>query len=453
MADPVGDTVAPREGTGEAVVFGQSSFDPLQSTANILSRQEEVNRQKRNKIADAYSNLYDNEVEGWDIDNERELRQMESSYMKLGLDYLQKGVDPSDPTQDPEAYAELQRVERAMKNAASESIQQKQNYIDALKLYQKNPGKYDPKTLENLKNYRQASINDRVNIAPTSLLVPKRASALEVAKTVADGMKTSIQQQKPYIDQVTGNRVFPSIEKVSDKNIELNAFTAYSENPELQKQYPGEEGYKRFEDLVRAQLGVKEKVQIRQGDKPQAEGKVGNYTYGGGKANSKRFNFGYTKEEQEVTAPILSSVLPEGSRPGTGIIIREAIPIATTSQGKNPEISITNNEGKEERFRPTRIVRNQEGEWYLQGTSKKKTRFGKAKEQTSVVPYDDVRADFELKYDEFNLDEFVSRLPQEDQQPTTQPSQNTFTLNGEQYTREELKSAGWTDEQIQRLNQ
>jgi hypothetical protein len=173
--NPLSTSYGLREGSGEAQVFEKSSFDPVES---FKKTEDEIRKaglaKKEQKDADLAS-IGDVDVSGMDIDIQRELVGDKKNLISMVQDYYSKGMDPFD-SDNEEAFFKVRQAMSGLKNKVAISGNHRDynakiltalNSKDADKKYDLEASK------KNYNKWRNMSVQDRVGMDPSSILVAK----------------------------------------------------------------------------------------------------------------------------------------------------------------------------------------------------------------------------------------------------------------------------------------
>lgn len=274
--NPLSTSYGLREGSGEAQVFEKSSFDPVES---FKKTEDEIRKaglaKKEQKDADLAS-IGDVDVSGMDIDIQRELVGDKKNLISMVQDYYSKGMDPFD-SDNEEAFFKVRQAMSGLKNKVAISGNHRDynakiltalNSKDADKKYDLEASK------KNYNKWRNMSVQDRVGMDPSSILVAK-PETFDLLADYKDNVGSIISELKTenktsYTDPDTGQIVSVSSSEITEddaRKISRNALMdenryeaarkAYLADPK-KGNYNGVEDYY-YQNFVEPRVGVETK--------------------------------------------------------------------------------------------------------------------------------------------------------------------------------------------------
>lgn len=183
-------------GSGVGAVIFDSSADAL---AYHLQNMKEIEAVRAKKAAqaeldkkaaqNALSDIKVNTSTAWNVD-----QPVITAKQKELIDYSAEALKAGADINDPAYYTQWQEVQKRKQDLAAMVASSKQGqelYKKALEEYEKDPTKYDKKTIENLRLFATPGLTaeNRNALAP-NLLVPKRKDYIdEIHKSISDEIK------------------------------------------------------------------------------------------------------------------------------------------------------------------------------------------------------------------------------------------------------------------------
>lgn len=159
-----------RENTGIAQEFAQSTYNPISASQQYLDKVKmDIQKAKaeRQQAELRGRQILSIKPEGWDIDTQKVIVPKLNEMKQTALGYFTKGIDPTDPYKNFEAYQELENRKAEIQNLVNSSKQHMEFYNKQLHtVLNDKEGKIDREAaLQRLAEFRGApSIADRTKM-------------------------------------------------------------------------------------------------------------------------------------------------------------------------------------------------------------------------------------------------------------------------------------------------
>jgi len=178
------------EGSGEAQMFGKSSFDPVKDSGKALDKVTSAKLKQRERLETKFGELADINLEGIDIDIEREFQNDKKMLLNKVSSLYKDGIDPFNPMNE-DAYFEVRNLKSGLEKKVNISKNQEkinQSFLEVMRSDDFTK-KYDAEqTIDNYKNWRQASVTERAKMNPSDVLV-QTPESFDVNTYIKDNFK------------------------------------------------------------------------------------------------------------------------------------------------------------------------------------------------------------------------------------------------------------------------
>lgn len=222
MPDALNYIFQGREGTGIAQEFPQSSYDPVRASAMYVDKVKadlEKARREREAAQARGREILAIKPEGWDLDTQREIVPKINEMKTKFVDYYLKGIDPTDPYKNLDAYQDIENRKTEIAGLVNSSKQQQEFYNKTLQsVLTDKEGKYDREAaLQRLAQFRGApTVKDRVS-QMEGFDLPLTYDVRKDLEDVFKGLKAedSRVEVKPFgmgLQQITQHKEVPEKE-------------------------------------------------------------------------------------------------------------------------------------------------------------------------------------------------------------------------------------------------
>lgn len=178
------------EGSGDARSLGESSFDPVQGSKESYGKILDAQIKKKEKLEKDLGELADINLEGMDIDIEREFQNDKKMLLNTVSDMYKDGIDPFNPMNE-DAYFKVRQLKNNLERKVGISKQQEKLNKDFLKtIYSKDfKENYNyEKSIDNYKKWREASVAERAKMNPSDILI-QAPKSFDINNYVKDNFK------------------------------------------------------------------------------------------------------------------------------------------------------------------------------------------------------------------------------------------------------------------------
>ena len=357
MADGLATSYLGREGSGEAQILPQSSFDPVAYAQNLtqkLNDERNANRDKQIQAAEAFQDNLELDYDGWS-DLLPELDKKYDALMAYAMDSYKQGVDVTNP-ENRNAHSYWNSATKEITNMGEEGIKLRDAYLKTQTEIAKNPKKYD---LDHYNRWHEkvkatTTLEERQKAMREPALVPVFNPYDALAKMEAIGRTTKMDDTK-YVRADKG-----AIEG------EVDRFMATPEGEEVLMQGVRTGVWKTTQEMKDWYVGelVDSVAKSTIKDKPKTPGAGLEFNFGNGTARNKDWWFNYNSE----SGPVVSSGrIEDEDAQFSGNTEKVAI---HTPQGKNvPPIQLFDENGEVRELIPVEFRRVNGGDIYMTATN------------------------------------------------------------------------------------